>query len=552
VPLLDGKYEIHGEHVLAAGVTTFTATDPDGAPVRVEWLELATEDEAAFERYRRLLKRLAREGRATVQDVVARPGARYVVWRLPPEGSAAARDAALEADLRAAGFDPAGAVLRRVEGHARLVGLSFAAPPAVVAATPATEAHRQRLPRWRPTPASPAARTWALSVVLVSASLALLLVGFEWRANDRVIVLPDLVGTAYPDAAARLFELGLRVVPNLVASEDERSGAVLASDPAAGQTLRPGREVRLNVARPAGQLAPTDVPRLVGLTSTAATTEALERAGLALGRLVRIHVDAPAGVVLAQTPPSGSTVGRGAAVDLVTSLGPRPGRTFLPDLTGLSLADARALALTAGLSDAQVVVERLTSDRSPRDTVLAQSLAPYRDVVLRDAVLRLIVADGPPAADPVGLPILGGLSEADAHALVGGFTVQTAYVAEISLPDGVVVGQSLPPGARPEDGTLLLTVNARPVSVPRPRVEVVVRQPVARELPYLWFIEPGIPLVLAEVTATTLEGDRYVVARSEARGGGRVAGTWPTTYPGVVFFDLTLNGEPYGGSLRVP
>ena len=150
MPLLDGKYEIHGEHALGGGVTTFTATDPDGTPVRVEWLELAAEDEAAFERYRRLLKRLAREGRAAVQDVVARPGARYVVWRLPPEGSAAARDAALEADLRAAGFDPAGAVLRRVEGHARLVGLPFVAPPSVVAATPATEAHRRRVPRWRP------------------------------------------------------------------------------------------------------------------------------------------------------------------------------------------------------------------------------------------------------------------------------------------------------------------------------------------------------------------------------------------------------------------
>jgi hypothetical protein len=43
-----------------------------------------------------------------------------------------------------------------------------------------------------------------------------------------------------------------------------------------------------------------------------------------------------------------------------------------------------------------------------------------------------------------------------------------------------------------------------------------------------------------------------VVARTQVRGGGRVDGTWTTTYPGVVRFDLTLNGEPYGGSLRVP
>lgn len=550
MPLLDGKYEIHSERAVGDGVTAFTATDPSGAPVRVEWLELAPTDEAAFERYRRLLKRLARDGRAAVQDVVARPGARYVAWKAPPEGSAPARDASLEAELRAAGFDPASAVLRRIDGAARLVALPFRAPLPMPAEPPA-EPSPVRRSRFRLASPSPAALSWALATALAASSVALLLLGFVRRANDRIIVVPDVVGSAYADASARLYELGLRVVPQPTASEEEPAGTVLDSDPDAGQTLRPGREVRLQVALPAGSLTPVDVPRLVGLTSTAAANAALERAGLALGRLVRIHVDAPAEVVLSQSPPSGSTLGRGAAVDLVVSLGPRPVRTFVPDLVGMSLADARSLAFTAGLSEAQVVVERLPSAQAPRDTVLAQSLAPYRDVPVTDGVLRLIVADAPAVTDPLELPVLGGLSETDARELAAGFRIETVYVAEAMLPDGVV-GQSLRPGARPEDGTLVLTVNARPEPIPQPRVEVVVRQPSVRELPYLWFIEPGIPQVLAEVTATTLEGESFLVARSQVRGGGRVAGSWETSYPGVVYFELTLNGEPYGGRLRVP
>lgn len=548
MPLLDGKYEIQGERAVADGVTAFAATDPDGTPVRVEWLELPPGDEARFERYRRLLRRLAREDRATIRDVVARPGARYVVWTLPPDGAPLARDAGLDDALREAGCDPAAAQFRRVDGAPKLVALPFGAPaPAVpppADAPAAPRGARIRLP--------PETYTWALALGLTAMAGVLAGVAFLRGSNDRVVVVPDVVGVAYEEAAALLYERALRVTPHAVASDDVPAGAVLATDPPPGSALRPGREVRLDVALPAGQLAPTTVPRLVGMTSVAAATDALERAGLALGRWVRIHLDAPADVVLAQSPAAGATVGRGAAVDLVVSLGPRSKLSFLPDLVGLPLADALSLARVAGLSDAQVVVERLATDLAQRDVVLSQSLAPHRDFVVADAMLRLIVADeavAPPAPD--GLPVLGGLSEAEARALAVGFDVRVLYVAESGLPDGVV-GQSLGPGARPADGPLVLTVNARPVRIPRPVVEVVVRQPAPRELPYLWFVEGGIPLVLAEVTATTLEGERFVVERVAVSGGGRVEGVWRTTYPGVVRFDLTLNGQPYGVPLRVP
>jgi eukaryotic-like serine/threonine-protein kinase len=196
-------------------------------------------------------------------------------------------------------------------------------------------------------------------------------------------------------------------VPQPIASDLDEAGVVLATDPAAGQTLRPGREVRLSVALPAGQLAPTDVPRLVRPVVGRHGDRFLERAGLALGRIVRIHVDAPDGVVLAQAPPAGSRAGRGAAVDVVVSLGPKPRLTFLPDLVGLPLDEARALAAIAGLTPSQLVVERMPSEQAALDTVLAQSLAPFRDVVVTDAVLRLIVADAPAPATRVASPRWG-------------------------------------------------------------------------------------------------------------------------------------------------
>ncbi len=549
MPLLDGKYEILRERALGGGVTRFDATAPDGVPVVVDWLDLEGPDEPAFERYRRLLKGLAREGRAAIQDVVGRPGARYVAWYLPPDNAAATQDAELATAIRSAGFDPDAAQVRRVAGAARLFALPFhpvAASPGPLAATDDEPVVRSG--GWSTWPWRTRAWTWSLGLGLLAAGLAL--VGFAARSNDRVVVVPDVVGWSYATAARELQALGLNVEQVVVATLDTPPEQVVSTDPAANATLRPGRPVRVTLALPPGTVAPTVVPRLVG-TLREDGAALLADQGLTEGRVVGVHAAAPIDVVLAQTPPAGTTVGQGAAVDVVASLGPAPEETFVPDLVGLPLEEARSLAELAGLDADQVIVERFEAERVARDTVLSQSLAPFHTVDRASAVLRLVVADPIDPGQPTGLPALGGLDVAAAREAAVGFDVQIAYVSDSGLPDGVV-GQSLPVGAAPTDGPLVLTVNAQPVRIPRPNVRALVRRPAPREVPYLWFVEPGIPPVVAEITATTLEGDTMLVERRSVQGGERVEGRWPTTYPGVVRFDLTLNGEPYGGPLLVP
>ncbi len=549
MPLLDGKYEILRERALGGGVTRFDATAPDGVPVVVDWLDLEGPDEPAFERYRRLLKGLAREGRAAIQDVVGRPGARYVAWYLPPENAPAAQDADLAAAIRAAGFDPEAADVRRSAGAARLFALPFRPVATSVApVVPPSHEPAAQTGGWRTWPWRARAWTWATGLGLVAAALAL--AGFATRSNDRVVVVPDVVGWTYTAAARELHELGLDVEQVVVATLDTPPEQVVSTEPAAHATLRPGRPVRVTLALPPGTVAPTVVPRLVG-ASRSEGEALLAEGGLAQGRVLGVHAAAPVDVVLAQTPPAGATVGRGALVDVVASLGPEPERTFVPDLIGRSLEEARSLAELAGLEPDQVIVERLEAERVARDTVLSQSLAAYHTVDRASAVLRLVVADPVAAAASTGLPALGGLDVARAREFASGFDVQLAYVSDSTLPDGVV-GQSLPVGATPADGTLVLTVNARPVRIPRPTVTALVRRPEPRAVPFLWFVEPGIPPVTAEITATTLEGETFLVERRSVQGGERVEGRWRTMYPGVVRFDLTLNGEPYGGPLLVP
>lgn len=555
MPLLDGRYEILAERPLASGVVRFDATTAEGRPVRVVWYELASADEAAFERYRRALRALARVGAADVLDVVSRPGARYVAWASVDADLAEAKPPgeAVRERLAAVGLAPDRARVRAASPHDVLVDLPFGSDvaPAATAATsepaPASSARRAGIVL------SDAAVSWTISLVVTLVALALAVGGFALRSNDRLVRIPDLPGLGATEVAERLVALGLRVEPVPQVSS-EAVGSVLALDPNVGTAVRPGRSVRLSYAVPPGRLAPASVPAVLGLTLVDAERR-LGEVGLEPGRLVRVHEESPAGVVLAQQPPSGSTVEVGSGIDLVLSLGPAPVMTFVPSLLGRSLDEARELAAVAGVVGDALVVERVEARDAAPGTVVSQSLPAYRRVPLEGSVLRLLVAEGTAVSDePIrgaGLADLTGLSEADARELATGFDVQVSYLYDRALPDGVV-WQTPGPGSDVTGGVLRLGVNERPVTIPRPRVDAVVRRPQLREVAYLWVIEPGIPTQTAEVTATTLAGDREVVRTVSVRGGERVEGTWWTTYAGPVRFALTLNGEPYGGELLIP
>ena len=554
MPLLDGRYEILAERSLGPGVVRFDATTADGEPIRVVWYDIASAEEAAFERYRRALRRLARDGMADVADVVSRPGARYVAWRSVDADVGAALESTepLRVRLSELGLAAEHARVRSGPAGAVVVDLPFGAdvapPSEQVAAAP-------RAPLTaRPRPAlvlSDTALSWLLSGALALVALVLTFAGAALRTTDALVVVPEPGSGDVAEVAERLIALGLRVDGVPRASSDS-VGVVLGIDPGPGTPLRPGRSVRVVYAAPPGRLAPTSVPTLLGLELDTAR-QRLTEAGLELDRVVRLHEESPSGVVLAQSVAAGDTVGVGSGVDVVVSLGPRPRMTFVPDLVGLTAADASAVAAVAGLVAEAVIVETVATRDATPGTVVSQSLPAYRRVPIDDAVLRLLVAQGSPSVPDVAhsVPDVTGLSEAQARALLAPSPIEVRYLYDAALPDGVV-WQQPPPGAEEVGSTLTLGVNQRPLVIPRPTIDAQVRRPQLREIPYLWFVEPGIPTQTAVVTATTLDGERSVVRSVAVRGGERVEGTWWTTYPGPVRLRLTLNDEPYGDELLVP
>ena len=273
-------------------------------------------------------------------------------------------------------------------------------------------------------------------------------------------VVPDLTGKDVVSVLEELSALDLNTkIGGLEYSADIPANRVISQDPPAGSEVRRGRSVRIVISRGP---ATVQVPNLHGLSLDEAET-LLESNGLCRGRRARLHdAAATAGTVAAQAPPAGREVPRGACVDLLVSLGPRPGAVVMPRLDGLRLAQAVALLQDGGLTTGRI---RYVHDaRRPPGVIIGQRPPAGYRVALNSAV-DLRVSRRSDAARPPG----GERGHLFRYRLGGGFLRQhirmewkTATLATDLFDAYVAPGRELwllVPSWR--DGTLLLYRNGR-------------------------------------------------------------------------------------------
>ncbi|MBS3933153.1 MAG: PASTA domain-containing protein [Truepera sp.] len=543
--LLDGRYEIIAERPLSAEQTLFEATAADGTAVRIIWYTLVgSQAEAAFERYRQVLRALRREDAAALHDVVARPGATYVAWYTPPPNQQSHPSAAINQVLEAFDYRPEEADIRlAADGKPRVYGLAFAgtlaAPPPAVAA-PSSPRHKGLAP-------------WLLALApgVLLALLGIVLLGVGLALQERgTVILPRVAGQEVNSVLNTLYQLGLQAQAEPTPS-GQALGTVVGIDPQEGSQIRPGRTVLVRYAVPYGQLVSGEVPDLRGQQLEGnEVARLLQQQRLSLGEVARIPANVEAGTVLGQQPAAGSQVPQGSRVDLLVSNGPIRTSTFLPDLRGLSREDAFFLARVAGVTGT-IEIEEVPIPRQPVGTVVGQNLEPGVLVAADSVTLRLTVVGSGMANFEDTAPTFIGLSRDEAEALAArnGLAVTVSEVGNLNLPPGVVLQD--PPVGEAVSGTVRLIVNVPPRPLPQPNVTVEVLRLTPRRAAFAWPIEAGIPEQEAVVTATTVAGDTAAVYRGIVRGGQRVEGVWLTFAPGPITFTLTLNGVPYSVPLRV-
>ena len=135
--------------------------------------------------------------------------------------------------------------------------------------------------------------------------------------------MPAVKGLGAQEARERLAAAGFEVGVRHREGTEEGNGKVLEQSVAGGKEADEGSTILLTVGEGPGDV---ETPDLVGLTYPEAENK-LERAGLLLGGVTEAPSDTvPAGVIVAQDPAAGATLGPDTYVRLTTSVGP-PGET---------------------------------------------------------------------------------------------------------------------------------------------------------------------------------------------------------------------------------
>jgi serine/threonine-protein kinase len=211
------------------------------------------------------------------------------------------------------------------------------------------------------------------------------------------------------------------------------------------------------------------VPNLFGLTLTDAENTLTDRE-LELGQTTeRADPDAEPGTVLEQSPTSGELVDPGTSVDVVVSTGLE--RTLVPQVVGLSVADARPLITEAGLTISSVREE--ASDQ-PEGTVLQVEPAEGSEVDVGSSVV-LVASSG-----EVEVPSVEGLPSSEAQAILrqAGFEVLVTEEPTTAQAPGTVVFQAPSAGTEVSFGSrVAITVAVEPAPTPTPTPPPTVAPP---------------------------------------------------------------------------
>ncbi|MBA3383794.1 MAG: Stk1 family PASTA domain-containing Ser/Thr kinase [Actinobacteria bacterium] len=197
--------------------------------------------------------------------------------------------------------------------------------------------------------------------------------------------VPDVIGQSRDEAVAALARADLE--PKIVEVFSEKEpGTVTGQNPAAGEQVKVGTRVQINVSR---GVRPLDIPSVIGQPYESAAS-ALQGAGF---RVARRNVDStePAGTVVDQQPEGGGTAPAGTTVTLSVSKGPveQP----VPDVTNQAEGDAVATLEASGFT--ANVVREATEDPNLDGFVIRQDPAGGRRAPQGSAV-TIVVAQFTP------------------------------------------------------------------------------------------------------------------------------------------------------------
>lgn len=198
---------------------------------------------------------------------------------------------------------------------------------------------------------------WLVICVLVMVGSYLLVVfgiGSCYMRRGQDVEVPEVVGFTYEEAEQILMSHNLLAESAGEVDSNLPVGYVVEQSPAAGMTVREGRNIKLKISSGTGLV---HIPDLSGRSVRQAEI-VLSKLGLSIGDISEVHDEAvPEGGIISQTPEPHQTIARGGKIDLLVSLGSEKATILVPSVVGLDVSSAQKHLAEFGLLLGEVIKE---------------------------------------------------------------------------------------------------------------------------------------------------------------------------------------------------
>lgn len=251
-------------------------------------------------------------------------------------------------------------------------------------------------------PSDQGSRRYAVHFIVIAGIIALIaggafsiFRGIGSNAKSETVVVSDVSGMRFNDAAFRLKADGLEISCLKEIFSSKPSGVILDQDPQKGAEVKKGRTVLVTVSKGPES---AEMPDVRGMTSRGASN-ALNAAGIKNIKTVLAAYQGAPGIVIAQEPVGGSSVSLDSSVTLTVSRAQDDdkGKNIVPDVSGKKMGDAAADLISADLS-----VEKSFDPSSslPQGTIISQSIKAGTPVVPGMSI-RIVISGNDPSASSV-------------------------------------------------------------------------------------------------------------------------------------------------------
>ena len=187
-------------------------------------------------------------------------------------------------------------------------------------------------------------------IAVIAAAVILGLIAVLHFVGGEEIEAPDFKGMTMQQAQDLAKKMDIKVKEGEeVISDEVDKGLIVSQDPEAGQTIKTGSTITVNISKGLGD---GSVPDLTGKMKDD-LSDYLEAAGFKLGAVTTKASDEPEGTVLSQNPKAGSEVEKGTAIDVVVSDGSKAKAT-VPYLVGKTLDEAQGELAAEGLKTGKI------------------------------------------------------------------------------------------------------------------------------------------------------------------------------------------------------